>query len=78
MSASRYYYISEEAKTIMHFAQHNDALSEDFLFAGMSQLPVKGAVAFFGKNQPGYTVTDGDSQPSETQDHEKRVDVPAD
>ncbi|WP_299379495.1 hypothetical protein [uncultured Kiloniella sp.] len=69
MSEPRFYYINEEAKEIKHFGEQLNSELEGFVFAGMSELPIKGAAGYYAKNQPGYRLIDGDAVTEETQDN---------
>lgn len=69
MPEPRFYYINDEAKEIKHFGEQLNVELEGFRFAGMSELPIKGAAGYYAKNQPGYRLIDGDAVTEETQDN---------
>lgn len=66
---SRYYYVNEETKQVIHFGQQQTPTPDSCVFAGMSQLPIKGAAGYYTKNQPGYTIVNGDELQQGTQEN---------
>jgi len=73
---THYYYLSEEGKKITYYAEQLSKVPEGYIFCGLSDLPVKGAAGYYAKNQPGYSLINGDEEvKKETQDVE---DEPAD
>jgi hypothetical protein len=70
MPEPRFYYINHEAKEIKHFGEQLPSELEGFVFAGMSELPIKGAAGYYTKNQPGYRLINGDAKTEETQEHD--------
>ena len=78
MPEPRFYYINEEAKEIKHFGEQLKAELEGFVFAGLSELPIKGAAGYYAKNQPGYRLIDGDAVTQEAKEdvEDERTDVP--
>lgn len=70
MSEPRFYYVNEESKEVRHFSEQLPNGLEGFAFAGMSELPIKGAAGYYTKNQPGYRLINGDAVTEETQEHD--------
>ena len=66
-----YYYINEEAKEVIHYTEQLTQTPENYVFCGMSQLPVRGAAGYYTKNQSGYTIVNGDKRVQETQEDDK-------
>jgi hypothetical protein len=75
MSSTRYYYIQEDAKQILHFSAEQKNTAEGMIFCGMSELPVKGAAGYYAKNQSGYTIVNGDELPEKPQDDQETTDI---
>lgn len=75
MPTPRYYYMDETAKVIKHFSEKLEEPEEGFVFCGLSELPVKGAAGYYAKNQPGFTLTDGDPpQPEESETEDEPIE----
>lgn len=80
---ARFYYLNDETKEIRYFAEQQSPVPEGHRYAGMSELPIKGAAGYYAKNQSGYTLINGDEEAKETQVHVEEsetagTDVPAD
>ena len=73
---ARYYYINEESKKIMYHAQALSKVPEGYIFCGLSELPIKGAAGYYAKNQPGYSLINGDENHEKETQQDGRADVP--
>lgn len=76
---THYYYLHEEGKKIVYYAQALSKVPEGYIFCGLSELPVKGAAGYYAKNQPGYSLINGDEPVNEetTNDENGRANVSA-
>ena len=65
MSENQFYYVNADTKTVAHFKEKQDPTPQGYTFAGMSQLPIKGAAGYYTKNAEGYSIENGLEQPAE-------------
>lgn len=65
MSDTRYYYINNDAKIVMYFAERQEPAPEGFEFCGLSQMPIMGAAGYYAKNQEGFKIINGDEEKTE-------------
>lgn len=77
-----YYYINEESKKIVYHNEPIGKVPDGYIFCGLSELPIKGAAGYYGKNQPGYSLINGDELKEEIKsddndDENERADIPA-
>lgn len=74
---THYFYLNEEAKKIIYHKQALPKVLEGYIFCGLSELPVKGAAGYYAKNQPGYSLINGDEINEKETQQDGRTDVPA-
>ena len=67
MPTNRHYYVNRQAQKVIHSVQRQEIVPEGFEYAGMSQLPVKSAAAYYTNNMPGYKIIDGDKNATKTE-----------
>lgn len=65
MPRNRHYYVNRQASKVVHSAERQEHVPEGYRYAGMSQLPIKSAAAYYTNNVAGYKIIDGDANANE-------------
>lgn len=71
MPTSRHYYVNRQAQKVVHSVERQETVPDGFVYAGMSQLPIKSAAAYYTNNVPGYAIIDGDKNGSKASDQKE-------